>query len=144
MAIDPTTDIGKLRLRVADFQDIPFLPDSVYQATLEETEGNLQESTKICANYILGMLSLKTHKKLVQMEVWGGEAFTQYKEFLLLSLTNPAFMDYTALPYLVTGEKDSPIKVFSEQWNCISDGLSVDQRMTDITGYGYPERSGEV
>jgi hypothetical protein len=28
--LDPTSPIGKMRLRVGDFSDLPLMPDSVY------------------------------------------------------------------------------------------------------------------
>lgn len=97
--IDPTTNLGKVRLRVADFGDIPYLPDSVYNQALEDNNQNIAAASKICATYILGTLAFKTHRKMgLQLEVWGGEAFTAYKEFLLLTVTNPNFVDYSPLP----------------------------------------------
>ena len=38
--IDPSTNIGKLRLRLADWRDIQWLPDAVYQQTLDDTSNN--------------------------------------------------------------------------------------------------------
>lgn len=97
--IDFSTDVGKLRLRVSDLSDIPFLPDSVYLQTLTDTDNNLPLSAKTCATYILGMLAFKTHRRMsLQLEVWGGEAFSQYKEFLLLTVKDPSFFDITPLP----------------------------------------------
>lgn len=115
--IDPSTDLGKLRLRVADYGDIQYLPDSVYLQTLQDKNNNLYESAKTCAMYILGMLSFKTHRKLQQLEIWGGEAFTHYKEFLMLTVKDPAFMDISPLPYSAASDCPSPILLFQESWN---------------------------
>lgn len=54
--IDPSTNIGKLRLRLADWRDIQWLPDAVYQQTLDDTSNNLTASTRILAQYILAIL----------------------------------------------------------------------------------------
>lgn len=116
MIIDPTSNIGKLRLRVADYGDLPLLPDAVYQSTLDDTSNNLTLSASILAKYILGMLSHKTHRKLAQIEVWGSENFRNYKEFLLLTISNPAFMDFSPIPYSST-EEFSPILDFQKNWN---------------------------
>lgn len=117
MIIDPTTDLGKLRLRVADFGDISYLPDSVYLQTLQDTDNNLLASTKTCAMYILGMLSFKTHRKMgLSLEVWSGEAFEQYKQFLLLTITNPAFIDVYPIPYMSSGDGSNPIPDFISDW----------------------------
>lgn len=116
--IDPYTDLGKLRLRVADFGDIPYLPDSVYLQTLTDKNDNLYESAKTCAMYILGMLSFKTHRKMgLSLEVWGAEAFANYKEFLMLTVKDPAFMDISPLPYSAASDCPSPILLFQESWN---------------------------
>ena len=116
--IDPTTNLGKLRLRCADYSDIPFLPDSVYLQTLTDNNDNLFASARTCASYILGMLAFKTHRKMgLQLENWGGEAFAQYKEYLLLTVTNPAFMDLSPLPYSATSGTVSPIIQFQNAWN---------------------------
>lgn len=116
MSLDPTSNIGKVRLRVADYSDLVLLPDSVYQATLDDTGDNLTQTASIIARYILGMLSHKTHRKLAQLEVWGAENFQNYKEFLLLTVSNPAFMDVSPIPHSSAAEF-SPILQFQSDWN---------------------------
>lgn len=116
MVIDPTSNIGKVRLRIADVSDLPYLSDSVIQSTLTDNADNLHATAKVCAMYILGMLSHKTHRKMAQLEVWGGEAFKAYKDFLMLAYTNPAFMDFSPVPYSST-EEFSPILDFQKNWN---------------------------
>ena len=114
--IDPSTDIGRLRLRVSDFGDLPLLPDSVYSQTLIDNGNSLPQAAKTCAMYILGMLSQKTHRKMAQLEIWGAEAFASYKEFLLLTYTNPAFMTTSPVPYS-SNLPFSPIMQFQADWN---------------------------
>lgn len=116
MALDPTTNIGKLRLRVADYSDLPILPDAVYQAVLDGNSNSLTRSARTIASYILGILSHKTHRKLATLEVWGAEAFKNYKEFLLLTVSNPAFMDLSLSVYAAYNEC-SPILDFQRDWN---------------------------
>lgn len=116
MIIDPTSNIGKLRLRVADYSDLPIFPDSVYQSVLDDSAGNLPKAAKTIAGYILGALSHKTHRKMAQLEVWGSEAFHNYKSFLALTITSPEFMDLSPIPYSSTGERSSLID-FQETWN---------------------------
>ena len=116
MIIDPTTSLGKVRLRIADVGDLPYLSDSVIQSTLDDNGNNVMNAAKTCAMYILGMLAHKTHRKLAQLEVWGSEAFTAYKEFLMLAHTNPAFMDFSPVPYSSSAEF-SPILDFQKSWN---------------------------
>jgi hypothetical protein len=117
-SIDPTTNIGKLRLRVADTGDLAIFPDSVYQAVLSETSNNLPQAAIIMAQYILGTLTTKTHRKLAQLEVWGQEAYKNYKDFLLLTVTNPHFMNLAPIPYGSGSEEQvHPLIQFQEDWN---------------------------
>lgn len=113
--IDPTSSVGMLRLRVADYGDISLLPDSVYTSTLVAASGNIPAAAKTLAMYILGMLSHKTHRKLAMMEVWGSESFSNYKAYLLLVYTNPTFMDISPIPYSATA--DNPLADFQSDWN---------------------------
>jgi hypothetical protein len=116
MTIDPTTNLGRVRLRIADCLDIPYLNDSTIQATLDENSGSVVQASKRCAMYILGMLAHKTHRRMAQLEVYGAEAFASYKEFLLLAWTNPAFMDFAPVPYS-NSLAFAPILQFQADWN---------------------------
>ena len=119
MIIDPTTDVGKLRLRVADHGDLPFLPDSVYESVLSDTENSLTKSTVILANYILGLLSLRTHRKLQQIEMWSGEAFTNYRLFLRETISNPnTISGVYPIPYSPDPQGQiNPLIQFVSDWN---------------------------
>lgn len=114
--IDATTALGKIRLRIADTGDIVYLPDSVIQSTLDDCGGNLKVAARTCALYILGQLAHKSHRKMAQLEVWGAEAFNSYKEFLLLTASNPAFMDFSPVPYSKSLDF-APILDFQKSWN---------------------------
>lgn len=116
MIIDPSTDVGKLRLRVSDFGDIAFLPDQVYVQTLEDCNGNLPKAAKTLAMYILGMLAFKTRRKMAQLEVYSNEQFEQYKQYLMLSVSNPNFMDISPIPYSASAESN-PLVDFQKTWN---------------------------
>lgn len=116
MSLDPTSNIGIVRLRIADYSDIPLLSDSVIQSVLEANSNNLANTARTCATYILGMLSHKTHRKLAQLEVWGKENFDSYKEFLFLTVSNPAFMTISPIPYAATADFN-PIIDFQNNWN---------------------------
>ncbi len=116
--LDPSTDIGRIRLRVGDYSDLEYLPDEVYQSTLDDNAGNLVASASRIAMYILGILSHQTHRKMgLQLEVWGAEAFKNYKEFLILTVSNPAFMQYSPQPYGVSGTTVHPLIQFQNDWN---------------------------
>jgi hypothetical protein len=117
MAVDYSTDIGRVRLRVADISDIPYLPDAVYTQYIEDAGGNLPQAAKNIACVILGLLSFKTHKKLSQLEVWGSDAFKQYKEFLILTTKDPSYMQLAPIPYSSSGTDVHPLIQFSQDWN---------------------------
>lgn len=117
MAIDYATVVGKLRLRCGDISDLPFLDDATYNSVYEENDADLNRAAKQCATYILAQLSFKTHRKLAQLEVWGKESFDSYKEFLLLTINNPAFMSIAPIAY--SGYSEDPHKIiqFQQDWN---------------------------
>ena len=128
--IDPTTDIGKLRLRCADISDLPFLPDSVYSQVLADSNGALPQAAKTCATYILGQLSFNTHRKMgLQLECWGSEAFDNYKQFLLLTVTNPNFFDISPIPVNVQGDKLHPLIEFAKDWELNYAQITQSQQM---------------
>lgn len=116
MIIDPTTPLGKVRLRIADVGDLPYLSDDVISTTLADANGSVVQAAKTCAMYVLGMLAHKTHRKMAQLEVWGAEAFAAYKDFLMITYTNPTFMDFSPVPYSKSLEF-SPILQFQADWN---------------------------
>lgn len=113
--IDPSTDLGKLRLRCADWGDLPFLPDSVYTQTLTDTANNLPAAAKICATYILGMLSFKVRRRLNQLEVYNDSQFSQYLKYLLLITKDPTFCSISPVPYVAEGR--NVLQEFANEWN---------------------------
>lgn len=123
MVIDPTTNVGKLRLRIGDYLDPVLLPDEVYTQTLADTvtltvpNGDLPRASKTIALYILAILSQRTHEKLGQVEVWGGDAAKSYKDFLLMTFANPNFMSISPIPYGAGVTTLNPLMQFSADWN---------------------------
>ncbi len=117
MVIDPSTNLGRLRLRCADFGDIPYLDDSIYLQALVDYNGSLPRAAKACATYILGTLSFRVHRKLGTLEVFGAEAFKNYKEFLTLTIKDPSFMEITPIAYGGWGTTADPLIQFMTDWN---------------------------
>lgn len=117
--IDPSTNLGKLRLRIADVGDLPFLSDVVYTQTLTDNDDNLPRCAVILATYILGQLAFKTHRRMgVQLEVWGKEAFDSYKSFLLLTVKDPSFMEVYPIAYgSASLSTTHPLIQFQQDWN---------------------------
>jgi hypothetical protein len=116
MIIDPQTPIGKIRLRIGDWGDLPLLPDSVLESALEDCNNSLPRAAAMCAQYVLGMLTAKTHRKLANIEVWSNEHFSNYVQFLKMTVLNPHTMGVSPIPY--AGEiKEHPLVTFTSEWN---------------------------
>lgn len=146
--IDPSTDEGKLRLKLSDWQDIPLLPSSVYQQTLLDNNNNLQACTVTLGSYILGMLAHKTHRKLSSIESWGNEQFEQYLKYLMLVVKDPAFSGASPIPYSSGDSVAHPLTQFTSDWNrnysagTQSQQLAVDAAMSPNDGSLYGSAAG--
>lgn len=114
--IDFSTNIGKLRLKVGDFQDLSILPDSVYLQTLTENENNINRSSKIIAGYIAAILSQRSHEKVSFLEIWGAEAFDNYMIFIKNIILNPSMSGVSPIPYGFNEGTISPIIKFQNNW----------------------------
>lgn len=116
--IDPTTPIGKMRLRVGDWADLPWLPDNVYEATLADNNNNVVKASGICAQYILAMLTRNTKTKLAQLESYDNQTFEQYKQFLIMTIKDPAFMSSNPLvTSSAASSEENPLYMFQKYWN---------------------------
>ena len=116
MVIDPTSNLGQVRLKIGDLGDVPFLTDAVINNELTKYRNNVNNTAKTCAQYILAMLSFKSHKKIVQLEIWGGEVFAQYLEFLKLTIANPNFTTACPIPYAPAATEGNPLARSIEDW----------------------------
>lgn len=115
--IDPSTPLGKVRLRVGDWQDLPILPDTVIESALSDCQDSVPRASALCAQYILATLTFKTHRKLAQLETWSNEQFEHYVEFLKMTVLNPNLMSTSPVPYTGNIETDHPLIQFVEEWN---------------------------
>jgi hypothetical protein len=121
--LDPTQPIGKMRLRVGDYSDLPLMPDEVYMSALADCNNNVPKASVLVATYILAMLTGQTHQKLAQIEVFGAEWYQNYLSFVKATILNPNFMDISPMPYVaqVTNELgqvvELPLVQFQKDWN---------------------------
>jgi len=114
--LDPASSVGKIRLRVGDWQDLVILPDAVIEQALVDCSDNVPRAASLCAQYILATLTHKTHRKLTgQLEVWAGEEFDNYVKFLKLTILNPNLMTTLPMPY--DNSSCNPLIEFVEEWN---------------------------
>lgn len=131
MAFDPSTSVGQVRLRIGDISDLPILSDEIINNEIVAASNNLPSAARTCAQYILATLAFKTHKKMVQLEIWGQESYKNYKDFLVTVVTNPAFMSYTPIPYSTTSDSTTPnpLAQFVDDWNNNWQNTTVTQNM---------------
>lgn len=115
--IDPTTPLGKVRLRTGDWQDLPILPDAVIENALLDCQNSVPRASALCAQYILATLTAKTHKKLSQIETWSGEQFNNYVKFLQMTVLNPHMMTTAPIPYAGGTDETHPLIQFMKDWN---------------------------
>lgn len=116
MIIDPTTPLGKIRLRIGDWSDLPILPDVVIASAITDCQGNVPRAAQLCAQYILATLTAKTHRKMSNLETWSGEQFDNYVKYIKMTILNPHLMSISPVPY--AGDSDmSPMNEFINYWN---------------------------
>lgn len=116
MIIDPSTSVGKIRLRIGDWSDLPILPDSVINSALADCNNNVPRASQLCAQYILATLTARTHRKLGQLETWSNEQFTNYVKFIEMTVLNPHLMSVSPHPYTGPAE-ENPLATFMAEWN---------------------------
>lgn len=119
MILDLTQNEDKIRLRVGDYNEPLLLPTSVYTATLAENGDNVNKCVPIIATYILAIFAQRSHEKLNYLEVWGGEVFKNYKDFLLNVIKNPRLAQSAPIPYAggSSSTEKNPLIQFTEDWN---------------------------
>lgn len=116
-AIDPTSNIGKLRLRLGDWRDVTWLPDNVYKQTLIECNNDLKKSASILAQYILAILAQQTRSRVMQIESYDDQAFAQYRQFIIDTVSNPAFMNISPIAITTGIDEPNPLIEFQKLWN---------------------------
>lgn len=117
MVINPTTSIGKLRLRCGDFMDLQMMPDSVYQSALDDNSGNLPRAAMLMAQYILASLTSQVHQKMGLLEVFGNQWFENYVAFIKLTILNPNLMQLAPIPFGAGSDVVHPLLQFRTDWN---------------------------
>jgi hypothetical protein len=142
--IDLSSPIGKLRYRLGDYLDIPQLPDEVYQSALDDSNGNLRAATILCGQYILAGLAFNTQSKMGVLEVYGQQAFEQYKAYLLLVLKDPTFGNTCPIPYVAGADETHPILQFKEDFNGAYTHPTSDERLHQISTGPFDPYSGAV
>jgi len=88
--LDLSLAVDRVRLAIADWQDVPILPDSTIEYILEKNSNNESATIRECAMYILGTFVYDTHQRVDRLEFFGGK-FENYLTYLQKTINNPAF-----------------------------------------------------
>lgn len=91
MVLDPVNSaVDRIRLRVADFQDIPILTNDVIQYYITKNNSNEYQAAKECAFIILGTLARNAgYMKIDALISDNKNAYASYKDYLLKLTTDP-------------------------------------------------------
>lgn len=117
MQLDLTNTVDRVRLKIGDVSDIPYLDNSVILDSLTRNDNNFNSAVKECAFYILGILSYSGRRRLAQLEVYGSDVWSQYKDFLILLTKDPNFSGICPIPYAGGVDATNPLIQFTEDWN---------------------------
>jgi len=134
MVIDPTTNVGKLRLKIGDVNDITLLSDAVLNQTLTDNDNNINRSAKVCAGYIAAILSQRSHQRLSFIEIWGSEGYKNYMDYIKNIMLNPNMSDVSPIPYGAGTNTVNPIVTFKDNWEGAWAGLTADEVLAIIAG----------
>lgn len=86
-----TNPVDELRLLLGDLdQDFPWMQDAEYQYFLDRYPTSLRSALMAAGQSILFSLSSNVHERTGQIEVYGAEAFQNYRAALNDLLKNPA------------------------------------------------------
>lgn len=116
MIIDPSSSVGKVRMRTGDWRDIPILEDIVIEQALLDCNNDVKAASVLCCQYILATLAFKSHQKLSMIEVWGRESYLSYRDYVMTVLKNPDFSGISPLPFTQLS-CPSPIARFQKNWD---------------------------
>lgn len=136
--LDPTSSLGKVRLRTGDWHDIVILPDVVIQSTLDDYSGSVTQAAQRCAMYILATLTSKSHKKVGLLEVWGSETFNNYVTFLEKTVLNPHLTDICPIPYAPALETNPLVEIQTDWAAGYTPGAVVLPPWSVIDGQTFP------
>lgn len=142
--IDPTSSLGKVRLKTGDTRDIPILPDEVIEQVLLDSNNNLRQAVVTCAQYILATLAFDGQAKMGVVEVFGNQVFSQYKQYLLLILKDPSLNQVCPIPYVAGADEVHPILQFKEDFTNAQNRPTSDERLHQIASGPFDPYGGAV
>lgn len=141
--IDPTTDLGRVRLAIGDWRDITILPDSVINQVLTDT-ANLRAAIRTCGSYVLATLAFDGQAKLGIIETYGNQVFSQYKEYLTMIVKDANMNGVCPLPYSASGTDLHPILQFEQDFQNSYNKPTSDDRLHFLATQPFDPYSGPV
>lgn len=142
--IDLSTATGKIRYKCGDYLDLQRLPDEVYESALADTNNNLRAATILCAQYILAGLAFDVTQRLNLIQVYGNQAFDQYKQYLMLIIKEPALNQTCPIPYVAGADTLHPILQFQQDFTNAQTRPTSDERLHQIAVGPFDPYSGAV
>lgn len=95
-----TSATDRVRLNVGDvWPDMELLHDEDYQYFIDKNNGNENRATLDAARALLFILSRYTRERTGDIEVYGGDIFSNYFKALELILKDPNIAISLAMPY---------------------------------------------
>lgn len=95
-----TSATDRVRLNVGDiWPDMEWLHDEDYQYFIDKNNGNENRATLDAARALLFALSRFTRERTGDIEVYGGDIFSNYLKALQLILKDPNIAISLAMPY---------------------------------------------
>lgn len=117
MTLDPTTPIGKVRLRVGDTTDGLYIyPDSVYQSTLDENNGSVNRASRTMCFYILAVMVQDSNVTLGVLSLYSADTAKAYTEYLKMMIKDSTFNGLCPIPYFGGADTPNPVVEFDETW----------------------------
>lgn len=117
MALDPTTPIGKVRLRCGDYNEsLPMFPDSVYQATLDDSNGSINRASRTMCYYILALMTQSSNVTLGVLSLYDADTAKAYMQYLNMVIKDSTFNGLCPIPYFGGADTPNPVVEFDETW----------------------------
>ena len=133
--LDPTSNIGKVRLRVGDYQDYPmqFFPDSVYQTALDDSDNSVTRAARTVGYYILALMTQTSNVTLGVLAIYDGDTAKAYTEYLKMMIKDSTFNGLCPIPYFGGADTPNPVVEWNNTWKCNNNLQYLEEAVKDVS-----------
>lgn len=133
--LDPTSNIGKVRLRVGDYQDPPmqFFPDSVYTSALEDNNQNIARASKAVACFILAQMCQQGNIVLGPLSLYDADMAKSYQVYLNMIIKDSSFSGFAPIPYFGGADTPNPVVEWNNTWKCNNNLQYLEEAVKDVS-----------